>query len=101
MLKKALIKALLAELYIVAIVLVIQYIEKIIEIPETILIPIIMLSLFVISAAVMGYLFVAEPILLYIDGQKKQAVNLFLSTVTSFAVITLIILFTLLSGLSL
>jgi len=81
----------LAELYIVLIVFIIQYVEKGIELPETILVPIIMLSLFVISATVMGYLFVAEPILLYIDGEKKQAVNLFLSTVGVFAVITVLI----------
>lgn len=91
MIKKPLTKALLAELYIVLIVFIIQYVEKGIELPETILVPIIMLSLFVISATVMGYLFVAEPILLYIDGEKKQAVNLFLSTVGVFAVITVLI----------
>lgn len=95
MIKKALTKALLAELYIVVIVSVIQYTEKMTELPETILIPMVMLSLFVISAAVMAYLFVAEPILLYIDGQKKQAVNLFLFTVGMFALITFLISLTL------
>lgn len=85
----------MAELYIVIIVSVIQYTEKMTELPETILIPMVMLSLFVISAAVMAYLFVAEPILFYIDGQKKQAVNLFLSTVGMFALITFLISLTL------
>jgi len=40
-----------------------------------------MLSLFTLSAAVMGYLFAAEPIMMYLDGKKKEAVNFFFTTV--------------------
>lgn len=56
---------------------------------DRIVIPIAMLSLFVLSAAVMGYLFVAEPLQLYIDGKKKEAVRFFAYTVLSFGVLTL------------
>ena len=44
-------------------------------------------SLFVFSAAVMGYLFLSQPLMLYVDGEKKQAVRLFLMTVISFALV--------------
>jgi hypothetical protein len=60
--------------------------------------PIAMLSLFTLSAAVMGYLFLYQPLQLYFDGKKKAAIDLFLRTVASFAVITLIVLGLLFSG---
>ncbi|HEY4517472.1 MAG TPA: hypothetical protein VJI74_01115 [Candidatus Paceibacterota bacterium] len=65
------------------------------ESPETILIPIAMLSLFVLSASVMGYLFVVEPVQLYLDGKKKEGITFFLQTVTIFAGATLLLFATL------
>jgi hypothetical protein len=56
---------------------------------DTLLIPIIMLSLFVFSAAIEGYLFLAQPIILFLEGSKKEAISLFLQTTLFFAVITL------------
>jgi hypothetical protein len=56
-----------------------------------ILIPMVMLSLLTLSAAVMGYLFASEPIMMYIDGKKKEAVNFFFTTVGTFAGITAIL----------
>ena len=50
--------------------------------------PILFLSLFVISAALMGYLFVYQPACLLIDGKHAEATKLFLSTLASFAGIT-------------
>lgn len=50
--------------------------------------PILFLSLFVFSAALMGYLFVYQPVQLLIDGNKTEATKLFLTTVFSFAGIT-------------
>jgi valyl-tRNA synthetase len=55
------------------------------------LIPMVMLSLFTLSAAVMGYLFVSEPLMMYFDGKKKEAVSFFLTTVASFAAVTLVL----------
>ena len=92
MIKKSFLNALLAEVYIVIIVNVINYGQKLAEHPDTILVPIAMLSLFVLSAAVMGYLFLLTPLQLYFEGKKKEAVNLFLLTVVIFAVITGIVL---------
>lgn len=54
--------------------------------------PILFLSLFVISAALMGYLFVYQPIRLLTEGKQAEATKLFLTTVASFAGITVSIL---------
>ncbi|OGG39742.1 hypothetical protein A2118_03005 [Candidatus Kaiserbacteria bacterium GWA2_50_9] len=51
--------------------------------------PIIFLSLFVISAALMGYLFVYQPVQLLIEGNQKEATKFFLTTVFSFGCITI------------
>lgn len=55
---------------------------------DTILIPMTMLSLLTLSVAVMGYLFGAEPLRLFLDGQKQEAITFFLKTLAAFAVIT-------------
>lgn len=60
--------------------------------------PIAFMSLFTLSAAVMGYIFLYYPAQLYFENKKKESVNLFLKTVASFAVITLIVLAALFSG---
>ncbi len=57
-----------------------------------ILIPIVVLSLFTLSAAVMGYLFLSQPTMLYLENKKQEAVNFFLTTVGVFAVITIALL---------
>jgi hypothetical protein len=46
------------------------------------------LSLFVLSAALMGYFFLYQPVRLLIEGNVKDATKLFLLTVFSFACIT-------------
>jgi len=45
-----------------------------------------MVSLFVFSAAVMGYIFLYQPILLILAGEKKEGTKLFLQTAGAFAV---------------
>ncbi len=49
--------------------------------------PILFLSLFVISAALMGYFFVYQPVRLLIEGKQAEATKLFLTTLFSFACI--------------
>jgi hypothetical protein len=88
MTKNPLINALLAEGYIILVMSVMFYGIAPDDKAETIFIPIAMISLFVLSAAVMGYLFVYTPATLYLDGKKKDALNLFLQTTGIFAVIT-------------
>jgi hypothetical protein len=93
--KKPFLFALVAALYIVNIVLGMNFIISL-AIKDNILIPMAMLSLFVLSAAVMGYLFLSEPLQLYMDNQKKEAVAFFAKTVGIFAcfvILFLILLF--------
>ena len=84
--------ALVAGLYIVGIVLLITYGPTFVrEKPDTILAPIAMLSLLVLSVAFMCYAFFYQPILVYMEGQKREAVELFTKTLVAFAVITAIV----------
>ena len=89
MIKYPLINAFAAFLYIVIVVSTMHYGSKILGHGETIFIPMAMLSLFTLSAAVMGYIFFYQPFQLYFDGEKKKAANLFLQTVFIFAVLSL------------
>lgn len=50
--------------------------------------PVIFLSTFVLSAAMMGYFFVYQPVQLLIEGKKEEAAKFFLTTVFAFACIT-------------
>ena len=87
------IKALLAAAYIVFVVLLITYGPAYVrDKPDTILAPMAMLSLLVFSVAFMGYLFFFQPMQIYLDGQKREAVELFTRTLGTFAVITVVIL---------
>ena len=52
-----------------------------------ILYPIIALSLLVLSVCVMSYFFMMQPLMMYLDGQKKEAVDFFVKTVATFACI--------------
>ena len=81
--------ALFASAYIVFVVLLITYGPVLVrEKPDTILAPMAMLSLLVLSVALMGYIFFFRPALMYLDGQKREAVEFFTKTLVAFAVIT-------------
>lgn len=67
-----------------------QYLEGVIQ--ETILLPMGFLATFVLSAALMGYLFLYQPLLLIIDGRREEGVKLFLQTVGVFAVATALLI---------
>lgn len=84
--KKPFLHALGAALYIVVIVLVIQLFGSVLkDQKDTIIIPMTMLSLFVLSAAVMGYLFLSEPLYLLTENRKQEAIVFFTKTVGFFA----------------
>lgn len=96
--KTPLLFALSAAGYIGLIILLIQLFSQVLPKEDTLLIPLVMLSLFVLSAAVMGFLFVFEPLRMYLDGQKQDAVKFFGKTVGYFAccvVVFVILLLTL------
>ncbi len=83
--KKPFLNALGAAGYIAFLGLGFQLTSQITYFSGTILVPMTMLSLFVLSAAVMGFLFLSEPLQLLVEGKKKEAVACFGKTVGFFA----------------
>ena len=74
-----------------AIVAVIIYnAEKIFGTMKNIIGPIAFLLLFVTSAAITGFLVLGQPIILYVDNQRREAVKLFIYTVAWLFVFTII-----------
>ena len=92
--KIAVLNALLTALYVAAIASFLFYAPKILGLnkPDTVLVPIVMLSLFVFSAALTGMLIFGRPALWYVDGKKKEAISLLAYTLGIFLVITIIAL---------
>lgn len=86
--------ALVAIAYIVFIVLLINFADQT-EVNSGMaqyLMPIMMISLFTLSAAVMGYIFLYQPIKLYFDKKRDEAIKLFIQTTSIFAIIVLVII---------
>ena len=52
--------------------------------------PFLMLIFFIVSACVTGSLVLARPMMMYLDGQKNDAVYLFVYTVAALAVIIMV-----------
>jgi hypothetical protein len=58
---------------------------------ESVLFPIIMLSLLVLSVSVMAFLFFYQPVVLLLDGKREEALAFFLRTVGTFAAGTILL----------
>lgn len=58
---------------------------------DSVIMPMAMLSLFVLSASIMGYLFCYTPLALLLEGKEEEASRFFLKTAGTFAAITLVI----------
>lgn len=100
MTKNPLLNALGASSYIVLVVSLMSYISQTQgNKPDTFLAPIIFLSMFTLSVAVMAFMFFYQPLLLIIDKKKKQAVTLFIQTVGIFAAFTFLALGLLFTGI--
>lgn len=97
--KNPLVNGITASAYIFLLVLVMNWGMKMVPHPNSFMAPVAVISLFTLSAAVMGYLFCYQPAQLYFDGKKKQAVRLFMQTVGVFAGITAVILTVFFSGI--
>lgn len=67
--------------------------------PDTFAAPIVFLSVLTLSVTVMAYIFFYQPLQFFIENKKKEAVNLFVRTVTIFAGITGVVLLLLFMGL--
>jgi hypothetical protein len=94
MLKNPFVNALLAGGYIVGGVLVMStIIEGISGVEDTIIIPMTMLSLLVLSVAVMGGLFFFEPIRLLLENKSYEALSFFIKTLATFFCFVAVMLF--------
>lgn len=97
--KNPIINALCAAGYIVLVVSVMTLVtHPLKDKPDTFFAPVIFLSVFTLSVSVMAFLFFYKPLLLFIDGSKKEAINLFVKTVGVFAAITMVALALLFTG---
>ncbi len=100
MTKNPIINALGASGYIVLVVSIINFITRThSDKPDTAFAPVLFLSLLTLSVTMMAFIFFYQPFLLFIDGKKKAAVNLFIQTVAVFAGLTAVVLVLLLAGL--
>lgn len=88
--KNPYVNALLASAYIVLGVNIMNFGSSFVKnIEGTLYLPMAMLSLFVFSAGLMGFLFVLEPLTMYLDGKRQEAVVFFLKTLGTFALCTI------------
>lgn len=101
MTKNPFLNTLAALVYIAIVASVMFYAGKALPKEDTFLAPIVALSLFTLSAAVMGYIFGYQPFQLYFNNKKKQAIDLFLKTILAFGGATLLLIILLFSGVSL
>ncbi len=77
--------------YIVAVALILNFGDKIFGKMDNLLGPIAFLMLFVLSAAVVGALLLGKPLMMYLDGQKKEAIKMFGQTIMWFCILLVII----------
>jgi len=100
MTKNPIINALSASAYIILGVTIMTFVtQPLRNKPYTFFAPIVFLSLLTLSVAVMAFLFFYQPLMLFIEGKKKEAVSLFVKTVGIFAAITMVALILLFTGL--
>lgn len=78
--------------YVVIVSLIILNAEKIFGTMKNILGPVAFLLLFVTSAAITGFLVLGQPIILYLDNKKQEAIKLFVLTVIWLFIFTVIAL---------
>lgn len=91
MIKNPFVNAFLATAYIWLVVSVLTYFEGNTQegTGEFFMVPIAFLSLFVLSAATMGFLFLYQPLTLWLDGKRAEALHFFLTMLATFGAITL------------
>ena len=100
-LKRAFLNSVGVVLYVILVVLFIFSLQRFSQKPDNIIIiPIAMLLLFVCSAAITGFLVFGKPVMLYIDGKKKEALSLLIHTIGILVVITIVFFISLIVFLS-
>ncbi|MFA6081206.1 MAG: hypothetical protein WC741_02250 [Patescibacteria group bacterium] len=97
--KNPLINALSASAYIILVVSIMTFVTQPLKNkPDTFFAPITVLFVLTLSVTVMAFLFFYQPLQLFIEGKKKEAVNLFVKTVGIFAALTVVVLILLFFG---
>ena len=99
MTKNPFLSAATATLYIILVALIMHFGSQNAPQDASLIGPIAGISLFTLSAAVMGYIFCYQPFILFLDGKRKEAVDLFLKTTLAFGIITAAILLLFFSGI--
>ncbi|MES2135242.1 MAG: hypothetical protein V4449_03320 [Patescibacteria group bacterium] len=92
MTKNYFLNALSGALYVVLVASFMYYVPKTFGPSESVMIPIAILSLFVLSVCVMACLFGYQPVKLYLEGEKKAPLELLVKTVATFAGFTVLFL---------
>lgn len=84
----------LAVLYVAVVATVMQNAARIFgpDEPKGVVGPIAFLLLLVVSAATMGMLIFGKPVMLYIDGKRREAVAMAVCTIGSLAIFTALLL---------
>lgn len=90
--------AVLAVLYVAGIAAIMLNLEHAFGPEKGILTPVVFLLLFVTSAAVMGMLLFVRPMVWYLEGLKKEAIQLAVSTVAFLVLFITGVIIALLSG---
>lgn len=92
--KTGLLNALGTLVYIIVVATLIQNGDRLFGDMDNFVGPIAFLLLFTLSAVVVGSLVLGKPIMLYLDGKKKEAVTLFMQTASwlaGFTILTIVI----------
>jgi len=100
MTKKPFFNALIASAYIIVGVLIMTFVSQPMkDKPDTLFTPVVFLSLLTLSVAIMAFLFFYQPLILLIEGKKKDALNFLIKTIGIFGIFTAIFSILLFSGL--
>lgn len=67
--------------------------------PDTAFAPVVFLSLLTLSVVMMAFLFFYQPLQLFINDKKKEAVDLLIKTVSVFAIFTIVVVAMLFAGI--
>jgi hypothetical protein len=79
-------------IYVVIVAMIMNNAERIFGTMKNIIGPVAFLLLFVTSAAITGFLVLGQPIMMYVDNQRRDAIKLFIYTVAWLFAFTVIAL---------
>jgi hypothetical protein len=79
-------------IYVFLVALIMSYGEKLFGNQGSLIAIVTFLLLFVLSAAVVGGLIFAQPVMMYLDDKKKEAIKMLIQTITWLFVIVIIFL---------